>query len=467
MKGQRELTSKFGGCRRRIALLPDGACSILTDIRDTKAALLLGLRSVETETGWLDPTGQTGQQIWSSVEVLDALLRVNALPENYRGALQYVAQRKRADDCQSGWEHEGINGHISTCVTSAVLKLYLSARLFDQAVELIESLTGMQNEDGGWGVCPSDPVSKVRSSAFVLSSLLRGMRDSPCRRSVNCEAVTRGIEWLMSARNDTVSDCCWSDMPTTEPSNVSATAHVLDVLLDSLETQPIAQHIPTAQVRHVSSRCIDQMIGMHTDWSWQGVREDVGVEISGRLVGRHTIGGVGGSLVLQVIAKGVEQGLADWPCEALLCGIERMIAQCQTWPSLEGLWVVPAEDGGAPLVWNSAYALNSLDEVDHLLSVHLEGRWIDARAPSELHARARFWRTASVILLAGILGVSVAPHMGALGWIPRWFAQLPPLYQALLMVGVSAGFERLLRVTFFGLRLAWRHRSRGTVGITE
>ncbi len=339
--------------------LPPNIKSIAGLVRESKLGLIKGLTSVETSDGWLDPTAENAQSFWTSIEVLKSLVESGFYPANYNSVLNSVKQTQKNINGLTGWEYEGIDGYISVYVTGDIIRLYVTLHKFDEINDLIETLQKTQNDDGGWGVCNGDKSSKVRSTSWVLSVLFLCLNLEPTKNYVNPEVVAKGINWLYIAQNDSDGDFGWGNMPDTLPSNISATSFALDALIEAYKFYSSQTRgnggIPIRKDAIV--RGLEKLLSMNSKGFWQGVREEFAIKIENKVIGRHIIGGAGATFVLQVFVKAIESGLLAWANDTVYLGIKNLTERCQPYSKYEGLWLVPADDGGASLSWNSAYAL--------------------------------------------------------------------------------------------------------------
>jgi hypothetical protein len=418
---------------------------IVSSMLAAKEGLISGLLSVATEKGWSDPTIEKAQFFWTSIEVLKSLVEAGVIPDTYTSMVASIAEQKKTEGDMVGWTYEGIPEHISVYVTGDVIRLYLVLCKFDEIGELLNSLQGIQNEDGGWGVCAGDKLSKVRSTSWVLSILFDCLSSEPTRNIVNLPTVKRGLDWLYNAQNDSEQDAGWSNMPQILPSNVSATALALDALIGALTVSLYQQSHDLAVRREAIRRGLGQLLEMNSDGIWNGVREEFAITVDARVVGRHIIGGAGGTFVLQVLVKAINSGLLSWPNDLLLHGTKKLIQRCRPYSNVEGLWLVPADDGGPPLTWNSAYALDAFNLLERFFAKSFADKWIEKAAFNYVTRPARFWRRLSLALILALAGIILAPYATDLGSITSWFASLPVLYQGLLLIVVTLAIDQAFR----------------------
>lgn len=425
--------------------LPANTKSIVELVRDSKLGLIKGLESVETRDGWLDPTAENAQSFWTSIEVLKSLVESGVYPTNYKSVLTSVKQTQKSINGLIGWEYEGIDDYISVYVTGDIIRLYVTLHKFDEIYDLIETLQRIQNEDGGWGVCNGDKSSKVRSTSWVLSVLLLCLNLEPIKHYVNQDVVAKGINWLYIAQNDSDGDFGWGNMPDILPSNVSATSFALDALIE-------AYRFYSSQTRRTGAtpikkdaivRGLERLLIMNLRNFWQGVREEFAIKIDNKIIGRHVIGGAGATFVLQVLIKAIEAGLLAWPNDTVYLGFKNLTERCQPYSKYEGLWLVPADDGGAPLSWNSAYGIDALNKIESFFISHYVNKWMEKNLVENLSRNGKNWRRIAIALGIAILGIILAPFTKSIGRIPSWFAQLNVFYQGLIMMVVTLVFEQI------------------------
>ncbi len=396
----------------------------------------------------MDPTNENSQIFWTDIEVLKSLVEANIFPNNYNSIISIIAQSKKSINGFTGWESEGFENYISIYVTGDIIRLYLVLKKFDELEDIIASLQNMQNLDGGWGVCNGDEISKVRSTSWVLSVLISCLSLRPIENMVDQEIVKKGINWLYFAQNDHEDECGWGNLPNTHPSNVSATAFAVDALIDFLKYSK--SHKNNTMPDRIASikRGIQTLKNMNNNGYWQGVREEFGIRVDGNLIGRHIIGGAGTTFVVQVLIKAQEIGLDEWTDYNLYQGIINLVIRCKSYNKLEGFWVIPADDGGPPLSWNSAYAIDAFNRFEKFYASQIIDQWIEKQVYDDLTKTVKFWRHIALIFLFALIGIIVAPFFQSIVNIPFWFASLSVFYQAIIIMFFTIIFEQLYNIFF-------------------
>lgn len=422
---------------------PQNTRSISGLVRDSKKGLIEGLASVESLDGWDDPTAEKAQSFWTSIEVMKSLLDSGVCPKNFNSILSIIQQKQIALNGLIGWGYEGIDNHISVYVTGDIIRLYLSLRKFDEIDEIIHTIQIIQNEDGGWGVCNGDKISKVRSTSCVLSILLMCVNIESTRKYVDLNTVKKGTNWLFMAQND--GDFGWGNLPDTLPSNVSATSLALNALLEafkfSLSTSPGNSTIPVRKDSII--RGLEKLIDMNFKGSWQGVREEFAIYTENKIIGRHIIGGAGATIVLPVLLKAIETNLLSWPNDTIYNAIINLSERCKHYSKNGGLWLVPADDGGPSLSWNSAFALDAFNQIEAFISQWFIDKWIEKPVLDKLLRPLAVWRRISLVFGVALIGILLAPYLKSVGDIPSWFLQLNIFYQGLIMMVIALLFEQL------------------------
>ncbi len=419
--------------------------SILAEIKYMRQELIAGLQSVEHNHGWRDPTEESAQSLWTCFEVCKSLLEAGQPIRNLDAILARIAAARISVGDLVGWESEGLPGLISIFLTSDAGLLFLVLGQKTELTAVLTTLQKMQNSDGGWGVCESDSLSKTRATGFVIKLYAACLTSPWAFGLLDMQSYVDGITWLNQARND--ADGGWGNLADIPPSNITATAVVLDALVSTklaMRKHP-SLRIP---VRESAIRAgLSRMIEFGQKGKWRGRIEELGIQVPGDcLVRRHTTAGVGTLLVTQVLAKSARLGyiLPEEPYLSYALG--DIIERCRSYSSKPGKWIVPSDQGGPPTSWNSAFALDAFSEFERLYVEYSRRGVIETRIFRTSLVKARMWKRVS-ILLAALLGVIVlVPRLDFLSGAVTWFNSQSPWMQGIVMAFVTLAIECIVSI---------------------
>jgi hypothetical protein len=435
-----------------------------------RTRLLADLSNAETADGWKEPSAESAQTLWTSVEVLYTLVESGIYPKNYRSIIQRLRREQINVNGLIGWEYEGIPKHISTFVTGDVARLFFAIREYDDLEEILLTLQSLQNVDGGWGLCDGDAKSKVRSTSWALRMLLRSLGTGPTDSFVSTEAVARGVRWLQDAQRDNDTDSGWSNLPDHLPSNTTATALAVDALLEALcrqqQSRSSALPLRTSSVR----RGVNQLVRDCADDGWRGTREEFGLTIGDSVLGRHVTAGTGTTVVAQVLMKACDAQVIPFDSPAIYHAIMTLVSRCKPYV-LDGAHrylVVPSDDDGTPVIWNSAFAVDAFSSFQEFYLKHLADRSIDRSSHALLARSTAKWRYATAFFVFVLTSLIVLPHLGGLGQASSWFSRLSALIQGLIlavagivMTAVTNVGANLLRSRLGVVKTLLRHSGEG------
>lgn len=426
-------------------------------LRQVQNGIVKGLLAIQLPDGWPDThLMETRSSTWTSAIILKSLLRQGVVVDNYSAVINKILARQQEKDGHIGWEmDERFSSSISTYVTADILSLLLSLSRFDEAVPVINSLQAIRNNDGGWGVCPKDTLSKVRSTAWVVNSLLDARDYMATRSAVNVQVIENATKWLYGAQNDDQGDYGWGYLPNSSPSSVSCTSGALYALLR------IAEQYERIGVRKESlRRSIQTLKNLGSSGFWKGDVEDLGITIDGEFVGRHITGGLGTLSVIVTLLKAIDIGYLSPEDNELFGGIENVITRCKNLPGKDGMFITPSEQGGPPIIWNSAYALEAIYRVQEFYLRVLEGSYIDRKVYDAVYKKVRFWKRLAVALMVAALGVTLAVNARGLTPLLDWFANLPPLVQGVILIIITIVFEEIYHRLIKPLYGKWLQRQK-------
>lgn len=428
--------------------------TLISRVISTRLNLIQGLHALEHSLGWADPTDEDAQSLWTAIEVLTSLLASKYFSENIDKVLTEIENEKINQGKLVGWNYEGFSNLISTYVTGDVIRLYLSLAQIYILPQIIESFQELQNQDGGWGVLLGDKVSKVRPTGWALSVLFECIKIPKLREYVNFQKLNSGIQWLYSAQNNSTHDKGWGNLFNTWPSDVTATALALDALLESVKCAKENSDYSVQIKLEAIQEGLSHLRSMGKS-EWFGRREEVPIFIDQEMKGRHVMGGAGITCALQVLIKAHMLGLIEWPDEVTIQAVNIIIERCKTYDHVGGYWLVPSDDGGVPLSWNSAYGINALLSFERFYYEHIAPRWIERDVYQSITKPVRFWQRFASILLIVLIGVIVTPYFGSLNIFISWFASISTLAQGIILIFVTIVIERVYDFlsTMIGKRL--------------
>lgn len=411
--------------------------ALILRLNRLQKALIEGVLSAQLADGWADAfLNETSYSSWTSAVVMKSLLRQNVVPANFQRAINKIIAVKQQSGV-AGWVLERFAPVLSTYVTADILSLTVVLQMCDEINSIVQCLQNMQNDDGGWGVCEGDLISKVRPTAWVLNSLLEASAH-PCTTGIiDQQLLRKAIKWLYNAQHDYADDYGWGFLPDMPPSSVSCTASSILVLIRASElNKDFGYHDASL------TRGINTLESLGQSGFWKGDIEDFGVEIDGKYIGRHTTGGLGTLLVARTFIKAVENDLLSPTDSDLWSGLSNISSRCQTYPGKQGLWLIPSDQGGPPIIWNSAQALDVLYELKQL-HLSLEGSYVDSHVYQNIYTRVNLWRKATFALIMAIIGVGTAFYLRNVMPIIESFSQLPILVQGLVFIFLTIVIEEL------------------------
>ncbi len=417
--------------------------TILQVLKDARVELIAGLRSVEHEFGWFDPTQESAQSLWTCVEVCKSLVEAGEPIYNLSGILNRLEVEAVRNSDNIGWASESLPGHISVYLTSDIGLLFQSIGQKGKLIEILSTFSKIQNSDGGWGVCDGDEISKTRATSFVIR-LYSKCFDSPWAFGlVNRDSFVGGIEWLTKAQND--EDGGWGNMADLLPSDISATSIVLNAVLS---TKIALRKHPNVRLPIKDSMIlmgVKRLIHFAPDGRWRGAAEEFGIKSSTEYPGvfRHMASGMGTLVVLQALCKAARLGYLDEKQEYIGLGLQDIISRCDNYVGHKGKWIVRSDQSGTPTAWNSAFALDAFLEFQRLyLEFHAEGI-VDVGLFSRIIQREKLWKRITSVLAIILFLVVALPRVAAMSIYIDWFNEQSAWAQGITMAFISIIFERI------------------------
>lgn len=432
--------------------IPD---ALIPRLRQAQNEIVKGLLAIQLSDGWSDThLVETQTSTWTSAIILKSLLRHGVIANNYLTVVEKIIAARKEKDGLSGWiMDERFSQWLSTYVTADILSLLLSLNKFTEAESIIRSLQAIRNSDGAWGVCPKDEVSKVRPTIWVLQALLDAYDHPVTERAVNFQIIKDSVKWLYNAQNDEEEDYGWGFLSGSSPSSVSCTSGVLYILLRIVEGQQ-----ESLVKRESLRRAIQTLKNMGTAGFWKGDVEDFGIMIDGQFVGRHITGGLGTLSVVMTLLKAVNVGLLSPDDPVLFQGIENILLRCRSYAGKDGAWIAPSEQGGPPIIWNSAYALDAINEIQRFHLNILEGSYIERKVFDTIYARVNFWKKLAIALIVAIIGATFGIYLRGVTPVLDWFANMSPLIQGLILITITIVSEEMYHRLFKPTFVRWRQR---------
>ena len=419
--------------------------NLIARLVNVKDGLLDGLHGIELPSGWPDTyLTETTTSIWTSAAILQALVAQRIYPPNMNSVVSRILLEKKQIDGFVGWTMEKrFAPVVSTYVTADVLSLFLLLHNCADVDDVIVSLQKMQNDDGGWGVCPKDTISKVTSTVWALDALLNAYVHPFTRKHIEERILQNAIKWLYSAQNDISGDYGWGFLPDAFPSSVSATSVALSVLLKANQIDS-KFNIKSESVR----RGIDTLLSLGNNGFWKGDIEDFGITVDGKFLARHTTGGLGTLAVLNTLLLAVQTGYLPPDSEYLYLGLSNLLERSRPYPGYKGLWLIPSDQAGPPMIWNSAYAVGAISSVLDFYLYLRRRHYIETDVYNQIYRKVKFWKRVAIALIVAIGGVSISLYLARIGLI-TWFSNLNPLLQGLILIvftiAIEEAYQRIKR----------------------
>jgi hypothetical protein len=340
----------------------------------------------------------------------------------------------------------------STYVTADAAELFLAAADTTNAKTAVEALRLCKNPDGGCGVCSGDLVSRVRPTCVALRATAKFWRHGLLGVTTDSSGFERAVKWLVDAHNDL--DGGWADLPSTPNSNLSATADALDGLAiasAALRDRPLGD----LRVRNsVIERGMAYLTAQTASGIWSGPPEQVTAFQIGNRTFSHVVSGLGPTMVCMAVARLVSARQTDPNRPLFSASIDALLAKCKPIPNQRGQWIVPSDQGGAPLAWNSAFAVEALSLCENAIADLLAFNLVETPIIRAATRKLRIWRGCSAVLATVLVAVSIVAS-GVLNSISAWFAARSALVQGLLLT--VAGL--LIEGAVAGVRTIWRRMS--------
>lgn len=417
--------------------------TLLRQLTQVKKDLVSGILDNQLENGWADiHYNESVSSKWTTIVVLRSLLRHRVNPENLSSAVNKVLKEKQECGDVTGWDIDGRFPYISSYVTADALLLLLELKKFDDARQIITSLLNMRNKDGGWGVCQGDLESKVPNTAWVLNALLDAYEYMPNRNVIDQKLILESISWLYKAQNDEQEDNGWGYLPNSIPSTVGSTCEALGVLLKAanLNTDWIMK-------KERLRKAVQTLREMGNAGYWKGEIENYQIKIGNDAILRHITGGLGTLSVIITFIRGVYVGIVSPDDQDLFNGINNLMERCKPIPSKKGCWIYPSDQGGPPIVWNSAYALDAIAEIDKFFIDVLEGSYIDRKVYATINSKTKVWRIIAIALSFAVISITFSTYFQGLMPLIDKFSKLSPLSQGIILIVLTIVIEEIYHLS--------------------
>lgn len=433
----------------------DAPGALLPRLRQARDGLISGLLGIQWQDGWPDThLIDTIYSTWTTIVVLTSLLKHSVIPKNILSAVKKVCDKKRKRNGLIGWDmDERFTQSISSYVTADALSLFFMLGNFEEAAEITLSLQTMRNNDGGWGVCPEDSISRVVTTRWVASALLDAYEHPVTRSIVNAEIVEQAVKWLYNAQNEFNRDFGWGLFPNLPPSSVGATSETLLFLLR------VAENHKEFGIRMESlRRAIETLKKQGVNGYWKGEAESFAIDTTDGIKARHVTGGLGTISTVGALIKAARIGLLSPEDHDLFLGLDNILSRCKEHPGKPGLWITPSDQGGPPIIWNSAYALDVIDDI-LVFYTDIEGEYVDRTIYEAINTRTNKWKRITLALLVASFGVILAISLK--GFVPAlgWFSGLSPLLQGLILIIITLMVEEVYHRVFVPIFTKLRMRA--------
>ena len=408
--------------------------SLAATLARLKLDLFAGLRSVELQSfGWTDPTSNAAQSLWTNVNVATCLLQARLTFPNATALLKSVADARVITMGGQGWTSDYIPDQVSIYVTADVAEFYMFAGDSQAAGITLQELLGMQNTDGGWGICSGDVESKTRPTSLMLRILSQVHRLPALHTQQISTAIVGAVKWQTDAHVD--HDGGWSSRQGAKNSDLSSTIDALGALaavLVSNQTGLGASAIRTSQLQSA----VTYVLRHFERGNFSGPPEEiVGYQVAGRKYS-HSVSGLGPVSALSAVVDLINSKTIPPNHQLLAITLQEFKRRCVPIKDANGVWVYPSEQGGAPVVWNSGLAIETIFRLE-LLLIKLEAEGLVERTLRPMAGTGtNHWRTSTIALCVLLISALVVAS-GITESISKKFSLMSPLVQGLVLTVVG------------------------------
>ncbi len=349
----------------------DSLREIVTKCVETKRCFIDGLKSIQKpEGGWptIYPFDRTTHH-WTTSQCFRTLLENKEYPQYYDEALQMLLRSKEG----SGWRRgkaDGLDYDNIYCTADAIMAFIVS-RQFDKIKDSIKLIWHSRNNDYGWGIVVGDNESKVRSTAWAIDALLMAYNIPPLFRLMDKlidydktfeKWLSESIEWLDNSR---ARDGGWGYSKNEIEGNISSTAVTIQTLLSAKE-----------KGFYINENNIDYGLSILKKFcqkkTWIGAYETFDIFVNNEFVGRHRAFGDGAPMVLMCLIVASRHGFIPITDKSIFMTIDWILKCSKSYKGFKGKWMIPSSAGEMkPLVWDSAYAILSLNTFERFFIEYL------------------------------------------------------------------------------------------------
>ncbi len=375
-------------------------------------------------------------ELWTSAEVLKALLEHNTIPEEYESIVERITDACIDVDGLMGWDTIRLPDKISVYVTASVGLLYLSVQNFDLVQEIINTLQHCKNSEGTWGVCKGDVINKVRPTTFALEFLLYSLESSSLRRHVDLSLVLNAVHWLTTAQNRRNNDRGWGDLSGSYPSNITATSRALFILLLAYEKNIKVD-------KHAVKEGLETLKRLGEEKEWVGMIEDSEIDIEGEKK-RHTVGGLGAVFGLQAFCLAIRNGFMAASDKAFSECLFNLLNRITPYKAYSGSWIVPSDLGGEPFVWNSAHALKAIKILEDTWLESIGGNYVERPVWQYVVNKGKYWKYIAISSI-GAIGIYITHIAGIPQRIVYGFSLLSDISKVFVGIILTIILEEAIR----------------------
>jgi prenyltransferase beta subunit len=427
------LPTKKGG---HFVPLEDNNLSLLREISIKEKGLIEGLLTTRTgDKDWpASDLNDKNSEIWTSAGVLNSLLRRNIIPKDYSVIMKKIIDNPIVAEEFVGWDSNRLPGKISTYVTAEVGLLCLNTRNFDMAQKIINTIEYCQNTEGGWGICKGDTINRVRPTTWALEFILHCLENDELK--INKDRLIDGRKWLMVAQNEKNNDRGWGNLSNSYPSNVTATSRALLILLLAYEKDINVD-------KEIIKQGLTTLKRLGEESKWEGTIEDSQLNLEGEKK-QHTVGGCGGAFALQTLCLAIRNGFLSPSDEGFLNCLTNLLGRVKKYKAFMGLWVVPSDMGGEPIIWNSEYALRAIKMVEDIWLEHIGCKYIERPIVERILSKQKYWKYSTIGIISAI-GIYIAYIIKLPQNIAHVFSHLSNIEHLLVGIIITIIIEEIVR----------------------